>query len=241
MPELPQRKVGIIACSGEELADGFVSRMAALKVLEQLRPGETVTICLPLFLAGGESDRAFARFYPTIAIDGCSQRCAFRATERYSNRPAAGLVVSELAEQAGLSALEGLRQLNLAGQQAVEITAAEAAGRVDELLHRRWNRRAGSFDQSNETAAAAGETVVTCSCSSGIPIQHIQVNGEDTAVVALPLLYRQFSEQGKPADEATASELLETVKVYNPIPPADEEAFRAALLCYYRAYLTRAK
>ena len=64
MPELPERKVGIVACSGEELAEGTVTRLAALKVLEQLRPAETVTICLPLFLAGGEGDRAFASFYP---------------------------------------------------------------------------------------------------------------------------------------------------------------------------------
>ena len=54
MPDLPQRKVGIVACSGEELAEGTVTRLAALKVLEELRPAKTVTICLPLFLAGGE-------------------------------------------------------------------------------------------------------------------------------------------------------------------------------------------
>ena len=60
MPDLPKKKVGIVACSGEELAEGTVTRLAALKVLEQLRPGDTVTICLPLFLAGGEGDRAFA-------------------------------------------------------------------------------------------------------------------------------------------------------------------------------------
>ena len=39
MPELPQKKVGIIACSGEELPEGTVTRLAALRVLEQLRPG----------------------------------------------------------------------------------------------------------------------------------------------------------------------------------------------------------
>jgi hypothetical protein len=54
---------------------GTVMRLAALKVLEQLLPDEMVTICLPLFLAGGEADRAFARFYPTIAIDGCGKLC----------------------------------------------------------------------------------------------------------------------------------------------------------------------
>ncbi len=240
MPELPQRKVGVIACSGEELPGGLASRLAALKVLEQLRPGQTVTICLPLFLAGGESDRAFARFYPTIAIDGCEQRCAFRATERYSNRPAAGLVVSELAARAGLGALEGLRKLNAAGQQAVELVAAEAAAQVDALLQPQWDRRAGSFEQPEEPAAK-DETAATCSCGSGIPVQHIRVGGADTVIVALPLIYKNFHEQGKPADDATAGELLEMVKIYNPIPAAGEDDFRAALLRYYRSYLARSR
>ena len=44
MPDLPKKKVGIVACSGEEMAEGTVSRLVALKVLEELRPGETVTI-----------------------------------------------------------------------------------------------------------------------------------------------------------------------------------------------------
>src|SRR5512141_2134960 len=96
MPELPQKKVGIVSCSGEELAEGTVTRLAALKVLERLRPRDTVTICLPLFLAGGEGDRAFARFYPTIAVDGCELRCAARATEKYSARPAASVVVRDI-------------------------------------------------------------------------------------------------------------------------------------------------
>ena len=59
MPELPKKKVGIVSCSGEEIAEGTVTRLAALRVLEQLRPGETVTICLPLFLAGGEGVPGF--------------------------------------------------------------------------------------------------------------------------------------------------------------------------------------
>jgi uncharacterized metal-binding protein len=132
MPNLPEKKVGIVACSGEELAAGTVTRLAALKVLEQLRPRETVTICLPLFLAGGEGDRAFARFYPTIAIDGCDKRCAALATERYSGKPAAGVVVTDLVG-ADLS-LGTPRRLNEAGRQAVETVAEAVAPLVDELL-----------------------------------------------------------------------------------------------------------
>ena len=94
MPDLLEKKVGIVACSGEEMASGLVTRLAALKTLEERRRGQTVTICLPLFLAGGEGDRAFAKFYPTIAVDGCAKRCAARATEMYSNKPAASFVVT---------------------------------------------------------------------------------------------------------------------------------------------------
>jgi len=115
MPRLPERKVGLIACSGEELPDGTVSRQAALLVLERLRPGATVTLCLPLFLAGEERERAFARFYPTIAIDGCDKRCAARATEMYSARPAVSLVVSEFADTVGLGRPQRLRGPDAAG------------------------------------------------------------------------------------------------------------------------------
>ena len=41
MPDLPKNKVGIVACSGEELPEGTVTRLAVLKVLEQLRPADT--------------------------------------------------------------------------------------------------------------------------------------------------------------------------------------------------------
>src|SRR5512137_2397470 len=134
MVDLPERKVGIIACSGEEIPEGTVTRLAALKVLHELRRGETVTICLPLFLAGGEGDRAFARFHPTITVDGCDLRCAAQATERYSGKPAASVVVSELVAERGLSRPEGRRHLNEAGKQAVQVTAERLVTLVDEVL-----------------------------------------------------------------------------------------------------------
>lgn len=133
MPDLPRKKVGVIACSGEELPEGTVTRLAALRVLHELRPDDTVTICMPLFLAGGEGERNFARFYPTIAVDGCEKRCAFRGTEKYSHRPAAGIVVTELIAKAGLEKPCGCRRLDAAGMQAVELTAQLIAATVDEL------------------------------------------------------------------------------------------------------------
>ena len=137
MPDLPSKKVGIVSCSGEELAEGTVARLAALKVLHELRPGQTVTICLPLFLAGGEGDRAFARFHPTITVDGCELRCAARGTEMYSGKPAASLVVRELAAEQPIGAIAGRRCLNEAGRRAVDLTARKLAELVDQALGRR--------------------------------------------------------------------------------------------------------
>jgi uncharacterized metal-binding protein len=170
MPELPQKKVGIVACSGEELPEGTVTRLAALRVLEQLRPADTVTICLPLFLAGGEGDRAFARFYPTIAVDGCELRCAARATEMYSAKPAASLVVNELLDERGMARPQGCRRLDEAGRAAVDAAAERMAVLVDELLGKPWNRREGAFVET-----AVGQVQATCSCGSGIPVQQVSI------------------------------------------------------------------
>jgi uncharacterized metal-binding protein len=225
MPQLPQKKVGIVACSGEELAEGTVTRLAALKVLEQLRPSDTVTICLPLFLAGGEGDRAFARFYPTVALDGCPERCAARATEMYSGKPAAAVVVSEMVAAAGLAPAEGCRRLNEAGRQAVDLVATRVVELVDEILARRWSRRAGEFVDTGEAATPQAG----CACGSAVPVEKIQLNGQSITLVALPAIFEQFHHEGKRPNAATGRALLETVKVYNAVPAAEEDDYLAAL------------
>jgi len=241
MVDLPKKKVGIVACSGEELPEGTITRLAALRVLEQLRPEDTVTICLPLFLAGGEGDRAFARFYPTIAIDGCELRCAARGTEMYSGRPAASLVVSELVNELGLEAPQGTRRLDAAGYAAVDAAAGRMTEMVDELLGKPWSRRAGDFirldEIGGEPAVAPQEPVeATCSCGSGIPVRKVIIGGQNVTLVALPLIFENFYEQGKLPQDGTARELLDTVKLYNPIPPGAEETYAESLLREYTAY-----
>ena len=239
MVDLPKKKVGIVACSGEELAEGTVTRLAALRVLEQLRPSETVTICLPLFLAGGEGDRAFARFYPTIAVDGCEKRCAARATQMYSGKPAASLVVSELVEENGLEPPQGCRRLNEAGMKAVDLAAEHMAEMVDELLEKRWSRRSGEIIAPEEIEIAQEPVQATCSCGSGIPVQNVFVEGQQVTLIALPLIFEQMQAAGKLPSEAVARELFETVKVYNPIPDGLEGAYTEMILREYAAYCNK--
>jgi uncharacterized metal-binding protein len=241
MVDLPKKKVGIVACSGEERPEGTVTRLAALRVLEQLRPEDTVTICLPLFLAGGEGDRAFARFYPTIAIDGCELRCAARATEMYSGKPAASIVVTDLVEQNGLDSPQGARHLNEAGMKAVALTANGVIDLVDELLEKKWSRRTGDFIETESIGVSqiVGQqepVEATCSCGSGIPVRKVMVDGQQVILIALPLIFEQFREAGKQSTNGTARDLLDTVKIYNPIPANSEEAYAEMLLREFAAY-----
>ena len=236
MPELPQRKVGIVACSGEELAEGTVTRLAALRVLEQLRPGETVTICLPLFLAGGEGDRAFARFYPTIAVDGCYKRCAARATEQFSGKPAASVVVTDLLAEHGLDRPQGARRLDESGRRAVDVTAGLVAGLVDELLGGQWSRRSGSFVEATPAVATEGAPEAGCACSSAIPVQTVEVDGRPVPLAALPLIFEQFRGAGKVPGADVTQELLETVRIYNDVPAGTDAALAVALAREYAAF-----
>jgi len=240
MVDLLKKKVGIIACSGEELPEGTVTRLAALKVLEQLRPADTVTICLPLFLAGGEGDRSFARFYPTIAVDGCELRCAARATEMYSGKPAASIVVTEMVEQHHMEKPQGARRLSQAGMAAVELVAECIAERVDESLEQKWSRRAGNFievEPSLEIAVEQQEGIeATCACGSGIPVRQVMIDGQPVTFIALPLIFEQFRLAGRQSMDGMTRELLETVRVYNPIPAGAEDTYTEALLREFAAY-----
>jgi len=226
MPVLPKRKVGLISCSGEELPEGTLSRVTTLQVLERLRPHDTVTLCLPLFLAGDDKERAFARFYPMIAIDGCDKRCAALATEKYSAQPTASIVIPEFLAARGLDAPHSRRQLDAAGERAVDALAQEIARRVDDILGVKHAHVA------EEQVAKSEVVTATCSCGSGIPVTRLNIAGKDVEVVALPLIFEQFYGDGKSPDE-----LFTMVKVYNAIPPELEPAYREATQRAFAEYV----
>ncbi len=131
---LAKGKVGIICCSGEDLPEGTISRIAVRLVLEKLRPEKTVTLCLPLFLAGGEDERGFARLFPTIAIDGCDKKCAEKGTTKYSGKPVATIVVSEFMKNRSLTKGISRASLNPQEMQIAFEVANKIAEKVDEIL-----------------------------------------------------------------------------------------------------------
>jgi uncharacterized metal-binding protein len=232
MPKLPERKVGIVACSGEELAEGTVTRLAALRVLHELRPGKTVTICLPLFLAGGEGDRAFARFHPTVTIDGCELRCAARGTAMYSGEPAESIVITELAAEHKLDPIKGRRHLNDAGRQAVELVARRVAAVVDNIL---GPPAFTILDNAAPRPDAASTEPSGCSCGTRIPSMKVVVAGKEEELLALPLIFQQFRQLGK-SPESAGNELLAAVKLYNKVSLEEEPIYREAIVREYAQF-----
>jgi len=131
-----KERVGIVSCSGEEIPEGTISRIATRLVLEKLRPDETITICLPLFLAGGEGERTFARLFNTITVDGCEKRCAEMGTKKYSGKPYATVTVTDILKEFPDFCLESRDELSPEECKFAEKVAEEIAKKVDEALDR---------------------------------------------------------------------------------------------------------
>jgi uncharacterized metal-binding protein len=222
----PAHKLGIISCSGEEIPEGTISRLATRRVLELLRPDTTVTLCLPLFLAGNEAERDFARTHPTITIDGCEKQCAKWGIEEHSGPVSAALVVSEILDGTCEACRCSSRERGQADKEAVWAVAERLAAEVDTVL-------AQSAPEGIPADTAEAEA---CACSSPVPGGKITLNGETVTIAGLPLIFEQCAEDGVPADEPGSAALLETVKIYHPVPPGEESSYREALLKAYQQF-----
>jgi len=124
-------KVGVVSCSGECCSLGTLSRIATRRVLEDLKAGETVTICLPLFLAGDSGERMFAKQFPTVAVDGCHKLCATKAIEKYSGKTAATVDVESLLEEQGSSPPASRRVFTPEDMAMVAVVAGAIVEKVD--------------------------------------------------------------------------------------------------------------
>ncbi len=223
-------KVGIIACSGEEIPAGTISRLATRRVLELLRPQSTVTLCLPLFLAGEEQERRFARQHRTITVDGCDKLCAKRGTEQYSGQVAASLVVTDIIGDRVGKCHRSARDFDKSDEEAVWMLAERIAAEVDAL-----SSTAPAEQPTDATKAASCE----CSCGSPPPDGSLKVNGRTVTVNALSLIFEQLYSRGLQPGNDSGNMLLETVRIYHAIEPDEESAYRQPLVDAYQEYCRR--
>jgi len=129
---MANKKVGILACSGEECLGGTLARMATRSVLER-NTKTAVTLCLPLYIAGGKEEREFAKNYPVISVDGCDKSCAKKATQKYSGDVYDSIDISEIiGKEAALSNVVSARDLTGEHIQMAHKIADEIKRKVDE-------------------------------------------------------------------------------------------------------------
>lgn len=74
-------KIKIVPCSGMGKVFGLVAREAALKVVNELSPGETETVCLAYIVTGDREIAEEMKGAPCVAIDGCPKLCAAKSIE----------------------------------------------------------------------------------------------------------------------------------------------------------------
>lgn len=134
-------KIGVVSCSGEDCLGGTISRLATRKMLE-LRADETVTICLPLYLAGGEEERGFAKEYPTISVDGCDKYCAKRATEKYSGKVSASINIGDIiGEEVAKSTALSCRDLTDLHKDMVKQVSDVIQEKYDEIFNKTFPKK----------------------------------------------------------------------------------------------------
>lgn len=221
-------KIGIISCSGEEIPEGTISRLATRRVLEHLRPGHTVTLCLPLFLAGNEGERNFARTHPTITIDGCDKQCARWGTEKHGGPVSRALVVSDILGVKVAGCSRSSRSPGPADEEAVVAVAERIAADVDALICE------GARPEMDQDSATDGSV---CACMKPMDTGAISLRGEEVKIPALPVVFAQCASRGVRADATGAALLLEMAKVFHYIAPEEEVGYQDALVEAYRLFL----
>jgi hypothetical protein len=218
-------KVGVISCSGEAIPEGTISRLATRRVLELLRPDRTVTLCLPLFLAGNEGERNFAITHPTITIDGCPKQCARWGTEQHSGPVSGALVVSEILGTAAGGCSRSLRGASRADAEAIWTVAEHIAAEVDRVLA-----------ETTPVSAEASKDGAECACSAPVLGRLMTINCETVTIPGLQRIFQQCLERSIPAADSGSEALLDAVKIYHRILPEEEPEYRTALLKAYSEF-----
>jgi uncharacterized metal-binding protein len=134
------RRVVIVPCSGIGKAYGTVSREAAYKVTQDLRPADSQLVPLSLLVLGDEAARAAVSENPAITIDGCKLACATKMVKEGGGTVAQEVAVLDVYRRYKQFKPQGIAELNEGGQQLAHALAEEIATTVDGLREQEGGR-----------------------------------------------------------------------------------------------------
>ena len=126
----------IIPCSGIGKPFGSISREAAYCVVEDLKKGETDTLCLSLLVIGDKDATRSVKSHRCIAVDGCPNECSKKNLELLGAKLAANLrVVDILREHRNLKP-SAVTFLDEDGRKLARMLAEKITSKIDELNNR---------------------------------------------------------------------------------------------------------
>lgn len=127
-------KVVIIPCSGIGKTYGSVSREAAYKVIEDLRPAKTQLVALSMLVLGDEQARNIVSQNPAVTIDGCKLACATKMVIESGGEVSKDFAVLDVYRRYRQFKPQGISELNEGGQNLAQALAEEISTIVDDLV-----------------------------------------------------------------------------------------------------------
>lgn len=124
-------KVVVVPCSGIGKPYGEISRQAAYETIEDLRPGDTVTVCLGRLMIEDPEAVELVRAHRVITVDGCAKDCARKNVEAVGGKVEAAVKAIEAFKDHRDLKPEGVLNLGDAGFQLAHFLAEKLAGEVD--------------------------------------------------------------------------------------------------------------
>ena len=127
------RKVVVLPCSGIGKTYGALARETTYELVDRVRPGIAVTICLALLVIEDPEAGQLIMTHPVITIDGCPKGCARKSVEARGVTPARTYQAINFYKAHKELKPDGIAELNAAGLKLAAVAADELAQVVDEL------------------------------------------------------------------------------------------------------------
>ena len=132
MPDL----ILIIPCSGIGKPFGSISREATYCVVEDLKKGETDTLCLSLLVMGDKDAVRSVKSHRCISVDGCPNECSKKNLELLDAKLAANYRVVNLLKEYRNLRPSAVTFLDEDGRKLAGILAEKIRSKIDELNNR---------------------------------------------------------------------------------------------------------
>jgi len=130
-----KQKVAIVACAGMDNPLGSVARACAFKVVEDLKPEDSVLVCIPPLVAGVKPHSEWINKYPIITIDGCSERCATKIVAKMGGKIRGRMFIPQNVQKHGLKP-KTPAEIGPDGEKLAERIADETALLIAKILRK---------------------------------------------------------------------------------------------------------